>query len=118
MRAAFLAHDVAQIVPGLAEALSETMTSSKTAKGKKVKKKTPKKKVKRTKKKRKKKPAIGDDPWCGKKQTFDSAFKKVDKARAQLAKLMAKLAEISLVRGDVRYALSMLEKVLEAMQRC
>lgn len=102
----------------LSEALSDKLGSVREAKGKKkIKKKTPKRKTKRTKK-RKKNPAISDDPWSGKKQTFDSAYKKVDHARSQLTKLMAKLAEASLVRGDVRYALSMLEKVLEAMRRC
>ncbi|MDP2727567.1 MAG: hypothetical protein Q8P59_08480, partial [Dehalococcoidia bacterium] len=93
----------------LGDAIEEVMdkSSSKVAKGKKKTKKTPQKRQK-TQKKKKKRPALGDDPWCGKKPTFDSAFKKVNHARSQLSRLMAKLAETSLVRGDVRYALSML----------
>lgn len=103
----------------LAEALEESMdkAGSRIAKGKKKKKKkSPKKKTK--KKKKKKAPPISDDPWAGKKQTFDSAYKKIDHARTQLARLIGKLSETSLVRGDVRYALSMVEKILEAMRRC
>lgn len=98
----------------LSKALEEVLEKSAARRKKSPGKKT----VKRKKNTKKKRPAIGDDPWCGKKQTFDSAFKKVDRAKTQLATLMGRLAETSLVRGDVRYALSMLEKVLEAMQRC
>lgn len=110
-----LAEELDKVDPEeLSKALEEVLEKS-AARGKKS---PGKKTVKRKKNTKKKRPAIGDDPWCGKKQTFDSAFKKVDRAKTQLANLMGRLAETSLVRGDVRYALSMLEKVLEAMQRC
>lgn len=101
--------DVLSLAYNELEACDRTIEAAKTKKKKKKKKKVKEKKTLAP---------IENDPWMGKKKTFDSAYKKIEHASTQLSRILDKVDTASLVYGDVRYARDMVEKILAAMRRC
>lgn len=83
-----------------------------------ARKKKPKSKSKKKTKTKKKLSPIENDPWMGRRKTFDSAYRKIEHAGAQLARILEKVDTASLVYSDVRYARDMIDKVIAAMGRC